>query len=116
MIVYGSAPRRRQSRTSTTICRRCWPAAAAARFSPGRHVRYPDETPITNLYLSMLDRMGVPVESDSATATAGWTGSRTSGRDGRLSRAAYGALTKTFVPFDAFDTLWDRATLLPPVW
>ena len=30
---------------------------------PGRHVRYPDETPMTNLYVAMLDRVGVPVES-----------------------------------------------------
>jgi hypothetical protein len=28
---------------------------------PGRHVRYRRETPLTNLYLSMLDRMGVNV-------------------------------------------------------
>jgi hypothetical protein len=26
-------------------------------------VKYADETPITNLYMSMLDKMGVPVES-----------------------------------------------------
>jgi hypothetical protein len=32
-------------------------------LKPGRHVRYADETPITNLYLSMLDKMGVPVDS-----------------------------------------------------
>jgi hypothetical protein len=25
-------------------------------------VRYPRETPLTNLYLSMLDRMGVPTQ------------------------------------------------------
>jgi hypothetical protein len=30
---------------------------------PGRHVRYAKETPLTNLYLSMLDRMNVPVTS-----------------------------------------------------
>ena len=28
----------------------------------GRHVRYAKETPLNNLYLSMLDRMGTPVE------------------------------------------------------
>jgi Protein of unknown function (DUF1552) len=28
-------------------------------ITPGRHVRYPKETPMTNLYLSMMDRMGV---------------------------------------------------------
>jgi hypothetical protein len=32
-------------------------------LKPGRMVRYPDETPITNLYVAMLDRMGAPVES-----------------------------------------------------
>jgi hypothetical protein len=29
----------------------------------GRHVRYPRETPLTNLYLSMLDRVGAPVDA-----------------------------------------------------
>ena len=28
----------------------------------GRHVRFPNETPMTNLFLSMLDRMGMPAE------------------------------------------------------
>jgi hypothetical protein len=32
-------------------------------IQPGRHVRYPRETPLMNLYLSMLDRMGVSAES-----------------------------------------------------
>ena len=27
-------------------------------ISAGRHRRYPKETPLTNLYLAMLDRMG----------------------------------------------------------
>ena len=30
---------------------------------PGRHVRYPKDTPMANLYVAMLDRMGVKVES-----------------------------------------------------
>jgi Protein of unknown function (DUF1552) len=29
----------------------------------GRHVRFPRETPVNNLWLSMLDRMGAPTES-----------------------------------------------------
>ncbi len=29
----------------------------------GRHVRYADETPMANLFVALLDRMGVPVES-----------------------------------------------------
>ena len=28
----------------------------------GSHVMYPKETPIANLYLSMLERLGVPTE------------------------------------------------------
>ena len=33
------------------------------KLRPGRHVRYTAETPMTNLYVALLDRMGVPVES-----------------------------------------------------
>jgi Protein of unknown function (DUF1552) len=29
----------------------------------GRHIRYPRETPVNNLWLAMLDRMGAPTES-----------------------------------------------------
>jgi hypothetical protein len=36
---------------------------ARGTIRPGRHIRYPNETPITNLYLSMLDRLGVNVPS-----------------------------------------------------
>jgi hypothetical protein len=42
------------------------PAVAAGRgrvtLRPGRHVRDSDETPMANLFLSMLDRMGVPAD------------------------------------------------------
>ena len=29
----------------------------------GRHLRYPKDTPLTNLYLTMLDKLKVPVEN-----------------------------------------------------
>ena len=32
-------------------------------LKPGRHILYPKETPLTNLYVSMLDRMGAHVDS-----------------------------------------------------
>ena len=35
---------------------------AGGTITPGRHVRYRRNTPITNLYLCMLDRMGVELE------------------------------------------------------
>ena len=34
----------------------------AAGLRGGRHIRYPDETPVTNLWMTLLDRMGVPAE------------------------------------------------------
>jgi hypothetical protein len=36
---------------------------ANGQIKPGRHVRYPLETPMSNLFTAMLDRAGVPVES-----------------------------------------------------
>jgi hypothetical protein len=35
----------------------------AGTIKSGRHIRYSDETPMTNLFLSMLDRFGVPAET-----------------------------------------------------
>ncbi len=32
-------------------------------IQPGRHIRYPRRTPLTNLYLSMLERMGAPTDT-----------------------------------------------------
>jgi hypothetical protein len=61
MIVYGSALADGNAHQHNNL-----PTVLAGRgngtLHPGRHVRYADETPITNLYMSMLDRMGVPVE------------------------------------------------------
>ena len=36
--------------------------AGAAGIKGNRHLRFPKETPMTNLYLTMLDKMGVPAE------------------------------------------------------
>ena len=49
---------------------------AGGALKPGRHVKYPKDTPLTNLYVSMLDRMGVKVDSfgDSTGALAGLGG------------------------------------------
>ena len=35
----------------------------AGRLRGGRHIRYADETPLTNLYLTLLNKLDVPVES-----------------------------------------------------
>jgi len=46
---------------------------AGGRILPGRHVRYAAETPMCNLFVSMLDRVGTPVSSfgDSTGALRG---------------------------------------------
>lgn len=35
----------------------------AVGIKGGRHIRYPKETPVTNLWLTVLDKMGVPVDT-----------------------------------------------------
>jgi hypothetical protein len=45
----------------------------AGAIKPGRHVRYKAGTPMCNLFVTLLDRMGVPVErfGDSTGALGG---------------------------------------------
>jgi len=75
MIIYGSALADGNAHQHNNL-----PTVMAGRaggtIKPGRHLRLPDETPITNLYLSMLDRMGVPVDKlgDSTGRLEGLTG------------------------------------------
>lgn len=61
MLVYGSGIADGNAHAHDNL-----PVLVAGRFggqlTPGRHVRYPKETPMTNLYLSMMDHMGVPAE------------------------------------------------------
>ena len=49
----------------------------AGTITPGRHIRCAAETPITNLYVSMLNRMGVDVDAfgDSTGTISGLEGS-----------------------------------------
>ena len=35
---------------------------ASGKMKGGRHLRYPDRTPMTNLLVSMLDKTGVDLE------------------------------------------------------
>jgi hypothetical protein len=61
MIVYGSALSDGNAHQHHNL-----PTVLAGRANgtirPGRHLRYELETPMANLFLSMLDRMGVPVD------------------------------------------------------
>jgi hypothetical protein len=62
MLIYGSGLSDGNSHRHEDL-----PVLIAGRgcgtITPGRHVRYPLETPMTNLYVALLDRMGVPADS-----------------------------------------------------
>lgn len=62
MITYGSGLSDGNAHDHANL-----PLVLAGRgcgsLKPGRMVKYPRETPMANLYVAMLDRMGVPVES-----------------------------------------------------
>ncbi len=62
MITYGSGLSDGNAHDHANL-----PVAVAGRacgkVKPGRLIRYPNETPMANLFLTMLDRMSVPVES-----------------------------------------------------
>ena len=68
MVVYGSGLADGNRHTHHDL-----PVLMAGRgcgtLKPGRHIRFPKETPMTNLYLSLLDRLGV-TRKRSATVTA----------------------------------------------
>ncbi len=62
MIVYGSGlsdGNRHQHHNLPVLLA----GRGAGTFRTGRHLRYANETPMTNLYLAMLDRMGIPTET-----------------------------------------------------
>ncbi|HWC98952.1 MAG TPA: DUF1552 domain-containing protein [Candidatus Sulfopaludibacter sp.] len=61
LIVYGSAIADGNAHTHENL-----PVVLAGRgggLQPGRHLRYAAGTPMTNLYLTLLDRMGVHTET-----------------------------------------------------
>jgi hypothetical protein len=62
MVVYGSGIADGDAHNHNDL-----PIALFGRgggsVKPGRHVRVEKETPLTNLYLSMLERVGAPTKS-----------------------------------------------------
>lgn len=61
MIVYGSgiADGNRHAHHDLPVI---LAGGKAAALQPGRHLRYAKDTPMTNLFLSLLERMGTPVD------------------------------------------------------
>ena len=52
---------RRQLAPAGKTCRSSSPGRGGGSVSTGRHIQLKSQTPLNNLYLSMLDRMGVPI-------------------------------------------------------
>ncbi len=61
MIVYGSSISDGNRHTHVDLPL-LLAGGGAGRIKSGRHIRYPKGTPMTNLLLAMLDKMGVPAE------------------------------------------------------
>ena len=60
MIVYGAGMSDSNSHGSKNL-----PIllAGGGAGTAGRHIRYPEDMPLANLHLSLLDKMGIPVET-----------------------------------------------------
>ena len=60
MIVYGAGMADSNSHASTNL-----PIllAGGGAASGGRHVKYSEDTPLANLHLALLDKMGVAIDS-----------------------------------------------------
>ena len=67
MILYGGG-RATAMCTTTSICHDPW-RAAARPLSGGPHVTYPDDTPMANLLLTLLDKAGVPTPEKIGDST-----------------------------------------------
>ncbi len=61
MIVYGSAIEDGNFHTHTD-CPTLLAGKGGGSIKTGRHLRYPQETPVTNLWLALLERMGARTE------------------------------------------------------
>ncbi len=60
MIIYGAGMSDSNSHGSYNL-----PIllAGGAAGAGGRHIKYPEDTPLANLHLTLLDKMGIPIET-----------------------------------------------------
>ena len=62
MVVYGSGLS--DANAHSKIGLPVLPAGpCTGKLSPGRHIAFPEGTPMTNLFLSLLDNMNIPPET-----------------------------------------------------
>ena len=82
MIVYGSgnADGNRHTHVNLPVI---LAGGGGGTLTPGRYVKA-GGVPMTNLFLSMADRLGVAASTGSATRPGGSTGSRRVRKPGRL--------------------------------
>jgi hypothetical protein len=59
MVTYGSGLSRDHDHDNLPTVL----TGAGSAFKLGRHVKYPNNTPLANLHVMMMDRMGIPAES-----------------------------------------------------
>ena len=62
MMLYGAAIADGGA-TTTPICRPTWWVAGPAKWKAGRYVEIGRSLPMSNLFVTMLDKMGVEVDS-----------------------------------------------------
>ena len=62
MIVYGSSLSDANAHTHHDLPI-CLVGGGVGQIKGGRHIRYPKDTPLNNLYLNLLDRAGVPIDN-----------------------------------------------------
>ena len=60
MIIYGTGLGNSDLHTHFDLATLL--LGGGGQITGGRHIRYPEDTPLTNLYLTVLDKMGIPVE------------------------------------------------------
>ena len=60
IMMYGDRDGRLQRPRSRATFRSLLAGGGAGQLKGGRHIRYPKETPLANLHLTLLDKLGVP--------------------------------------------------------
>ncbi len=82
----------------------------AGQLQGGRHLRFPLDTPVANLHLAILDKLGVPIDH-LATARASWSCCQTC-KCGSL--AAAGGPEGPHYLASGSGRIWNFTTLLRP--
>ena len=72
LVLYGSGMSDANSHNHDPLPHRCWPDGRAAPLEGNRHIVQQQLTPMSNLLLAMLGKLGCPEDERSATARRVW--------------------------------------------